>query len=490
MADPKKIIDQRHPNYQSNVSKWAYYADHVLGGVDYSQKVNPISTAPSVLSRPMPGLNRYIVQHALESSESYFARVSRAPFVDICSPAVELLAGTVGTADSVTLDIPKNYQDFIDDIDMQGNSFLQFMESARRQAAIYGHVFLLTDSSKAQGEIRTQADVLRQGIRPFTRMILPQDMLSWRLDANGSPLEILFRIRMDCPGSLLDAPESSEEVYEYRLWTRNEWFVYQAKGDSVEMVDQGINRPGIIPLSVLYHRMERPFVGESLLKNSAKYSQLLSNWLSDLDSTMTMQSHSQACIRSEVAPAEIGVGAASVLHLRPEVKEGDQSKGEEDFFYRAPDSAPLDSMWAAFFKVVSMANQAMGLSPEAESDSAQPESGISRAWRWHSMEKKLVTMAVNEQEAARSVLQHAAMWRGEREFPGSIVYGTQFDMQGTEDKVAQMLSLQAAGIPPTARRELMRQCLKGVLPNLDPKVQAIIDQELDRMASVTAAIQA
>jgi hypothetical protein len=489
-ATAKSIVEQRHSLYLSNSPLWQYFADHAAGGPLYAQKPNPlfagiVSTAGN-LSNNAGG--RYVVRHPLEDSSDYLLRLSKAVCVNLCGPAIGLLAGTVGSADSVTLDIPPDFQPIVDDCDLMGDSFSQFMLDARTQAAVYGHVFLLCDSTRASGEILTQADVQAQGIRPYFRTILPSEMLNWRLDSNGRPIEVLFRVPIENPGSLLDGADANEQIYEYRYWSRAEWIVFRQDGQDIAISDQGANPVGEIPVAVLYHHRLAPFLGESLLKESARYSHLLSNWLSDLDSTMMMQSFSQACIRSETKPSEVGVGTDRIIQLRPGRKEGDVTYESEDFFYRAPDSAPLQTMWDSFFQVVSLANETMSLQPEATTDKAHPESGISRAWRWHSTEKRLTQMAINEQEAARYLFYFAARWMGQSAFQGSIVYGTSFDLNDLEQDLQAMVSLQTMGLPPTAQTELKARIMRKALPNLDPKVQSKIDAEMQRMLTAAPAV--
>lgn len=483
----KDITQARHPLYTFNAPIWQFYADCVEGGPLFPQKYNPLARpviGAIVETAASAGLNRYLVKHPLEDSSEYIARLYKCPNVNLCGPAIDLLVGTVGAPDNVVLEVGPDFQQMLDDVDLTGLSYLQFMADARAHAATYGHVFILVDSTKANGPLVTEADAIIQGIRPYARQILPKDMLSWRLDSNGAPTEILFRVKTEVPGSILEATDAKEEVYEYRYWDRSQWVVYKEVGEDVVQVDQGVNPIGVIPVAVLYHKRIKPFLGESLVKESARYGLLLTNWLSDLDATMTMQSFSQACLRSKDAPTQVGIGSAKVLHLSPETREGDQTYGAEDFFYRSPDSGPLSTMWDSFFRLVDLANESMSLQPEATTDKSHPESGISRAWRWHATTKRLVMMATNEQETARSLFYYAARWKGMDAFNGQIVYGTHFDLSALEQDIQNMLAIQTMGIPASAQNEMKSRIVKKALPNLDPVKADQIDQDMAKMDTV------
>lgn len=488
MPTLRDITAARHPLYSQYAGMWAFFHDHYEGGPDYAAKPNPLFQTAAMGDIRRGGSGRYVSQHGLEDTRDYLARLNRAACVNICQPAVDLLAGTVGSPDSVVLDVQPDYREVVDDCDLMGSSFLQFMMSCRTHAAVFGHTFILCDSTRAQSEIRTEADAIQQGIRPYFREIVPADMLSWRLDSNGKPIEILFRVLLEAPGSILDG-EEKEQQYEYRFWNREQWIVYREQGKDVVIADQGPNPLGEVPVAVLYHKRIRPFMGQSLLKESAKFSQILSNWLSDLDNTMEMQSFAQAWLRSESKPSEVGLGSDRVLHLAPERKSADTTTGQEEFGYASPDPAPLQVMWDSFFRVLDMANSSMSLKPEATTDKANPESGISRAWRWHATEKKLVQMALNEQETARYLFYYAGRWKGQDTFTGSIIYGTDYDLTSLSDDIESMLALQAAGLPPTAQAELKKRAIRKALPNIDPRVQAVIDRELASMPMMAPAAE-
>jgi hypothetical protein len=416
----------------------------------------------------------------LESTDNYIARLNRAVHVDLCSPAISLFCSTVGQPSSVVPQIPDEYSFIWDDADLQGNSFLAFMKTARTAAAISGVSYILVDSVRTDEVIITAADERRLNIRPYLRLIRAEDLLNWRLDSNGQPVEVLFRVAVESPTSILDGVEDTDAHYEFRYWNRGVWRLYQEAGSSFALAAENTNKIKTIPLIPLFHEQLGTFRGESLLKSAAKYSVLLSNWLSNSDSVLEKQAFSQAVLKSASKPSEVGVGTDVVLHLNPAGKD----EGEEDFFYAAPDTGPLTAAWEAFTRVFRMANKSLGLEADVEEKAAVPESGVARAWKFHEVERRLISMTENEQSAVRSVLNLVGNWKGQQEFPGSIQYSTKFELGDLEADIERTLALQSMGMPETARRELMRSCLKKALPALASDVQAQIDRELEHMGSL------
>jgi len=500
-ANWKEVFAQRHPAYAENSYLWQYYLDCYMGGVMWPGKVNPIplvdmqsTTTPKdafTSARPGIGLSgqvRYLWQFPLEKPEKYVHRLSRAVYINILQPVADYYAATVGKGENVLLSNDPDYEWFEDDVDLQGTSFLQFMTQARTSAAIRGHTYLFMDSTTAAEPIVSQYDVKRQGVRPYLLEILPENLLNWRLDDHGQPLEILFRVEMDVPGSLLDAQAnpvgknnagSGERAVQYRYWNRDTWQVYeqQGSGANITFKSQGTHALKCVPIIPLYHKRQSVFVGEGLLKDSAKIGHLLSNWVSALDEAFEVQMFAIPVWTSKVSPTDGGVGVTTVLHLNPD--------NNEKFEYVTPGVQPFEAGWDAFYRMLALANKQMGISPKAVSAGGKndPQSGISKEWDFVETEKILCRMALNEQEAAETVFYLLGAWTGGK-WNGSIQYAQNYDLSTAQDDINDLISLQSAGLPKTARQELMRRVIAKKMPNLPEDKAEAITQEIDALAEV------
>jgi hypothetical protein len=494
----KQAIAQRHPLWAQWKNIWRYYRDMYEGGVQWPGKINPLQaqalSQPSIAGEmsgggdfvpekaPMGGafgMVRYLWQYPLEKDEKYRHRLARAFYVNIVAPVVDFYAAVISKTDNVswTGEAPE-FETFWNNCDLQGQSYLQFMTAARSHAAAIGHTFILCDNTKAQGDIVTQRDVIEQGIRPYLVEIWPENMLNWRLDRNGEPLEILYCSDDEVPGSIADvAPQAIGRRYYY--WTREFWQVYteqpSAKPDETVLVleDEGTHTLGRIPITVLYHKRVQPFLGVSLLKDSAKIGHILSNWASALDESFEAHMFAMPVLTSRKSPTDAGVGSSTVLHLNPDEKE--------KFEYVAPDTGPFAASWDAFYRMVELANKHMGIAPTAVgSGKVDAKSGVSKAWDFFESEKILSRMAGNEQDVSDVLFKLAAEWAG-GDYDGGPSYKTQFDLSTAEDDINDLISLQSAGVPPTARKEMMRQVVFKKLPNLPDDKRDAINKEVDEM---------
>lgn len=481
--DKVQLQERRHPLYVEHYPFWRYYHDHYHGGPMYPAKNNPMPIYGQTIQVERiqagnVGMRFYVWQYPLEMPDNYMHRLARATYCNIISPVVDLYAATVGKQERVIIE-SAGMDDFLDDADGQGHSLLQVMNKARIDAAVYGHTFVMIDEPRASAPILTQADVKAQGLRPYITLVTPEHMLNWRLDSNGYPLEVLFQVHLENESSILDQGASDQPVTEYRHWTRTSWATYRIINGAIAEVDSGTNPLGRVPVIPLYHKHVKPFMGESLIKDAAKIGQLITNWLSGLDEAMEKQMFAIPFLKSNKEPKAVGVGVSTVLHLNPD--------DNEEFGYAAPEVAPFEACWTAFYRMIQLANRHMGIkSSPITDDQPQQQSGISKAWDFYECEKILAMMALNEQETVKSVLEIAAAWNG-RKWTGSVQYPTAFDLTTLADDIANLLQLQICGAPRTARRELMRRITSKALPSLPDDVRAEIDKELEAFGATPPA---
>ena len=67
---------------------------------------------------------------------------------------------------------------FLDDADLDGQSFNSFMREAQIWSSVYGHVWLLMDKPRSQAG--TRAEELEQDICPYVTLITPENVFDWK----------------------------------------------------------------------------------------------------------------------------------------------------------------------------------------------------------------------------------------------------------------------------------------------------------------------
>ncbi len=493
----KDILDQRHAVFTHNQSFWSFFLDHYDGGAEYPFKLNPIAYGTgsnkvtidaSAFGASKFGSTRYLWQFPLERTEKYIHRLNRAAYINIIQPVVDFYAATIGKPENIICQEDEKFDAIEDDIDLQGQSLLQFLLRARTNAAIFGHTFLFVDSTRASGPLVTQRDAEDQNIRPYFYEITPPNLVNWRLDRNGVPLEVMFKVELEPEGSLMAKGDQAPR-WQYRWWSRTEWKIFEPRAGTTEdyvETEKGNHPLGAVPIVPLYHRRKHLFLGSSLLKDAAKLGQLCTNWVSALDEGFEIQMFPLPVWKSKKSPTDAAVGTAVVMHLNPD--------DNEEFLYVSPDTGPFEVGWDAFYRLIQIANKHMGIAPKAiTTDKVETQSGVSKEWDFFEAEKVLSGMAINEQEAVKAAFDFAAKWMGV-EYKGSIQYATKYDLATAADDIADLIALQSAGVPKTGRQELMRRILNKKLPSLPEDKRNTMNAEVDKLEEyvdpVTAIAQA
>ena len=479
--DIKSIVNSRHPSWAQNSKLYEYLESIAAAGPDWSTKRNPLAISTPNKAKSLYGESTFLTQHSLESNDAFLRRASKAPIVDVTNPGLSLYVGTVGAPDSVTIDADPTWAEIFDNFDCLGNDFCSFWNSARQSAAICGLSFVLVDSPKVDGPLNTEADAIANGVRPYSRLIRARDVLNYRLDSNGQPLEVLFRLQAEPSGSILEA--TGKTCVQYRYWSKTSWIVFEQDGEEIRQIDQGDNSIGLVPIVVLYHEKgDLPWQGNSLIKSAAKFQLLLSNWLSDFGQTLENQSFSQAVLKASTTPAELGFGSSVVLTLKPD------SQGEsESFSYVTPESRALDTGWKMFTDTLRMTLRSFGITSDPLADTGRAESGEAKMWKWKEVSKKMVSMTINEQAAVDEVLDLMAMYKGQADFTGSVTLATSFDKAILSETIDATVKLMALSLPATARKELLKSIIAQALPDLDPDTMAAIGKELEAIPAQAAA---
>jgi hypothetical protein len=492
----KSPLDEVHSYHARMYPLWRFYADHYEGGPEYPAKWNPIT-----LSTGTPGgqlknqaTKRYLWQYPQEPSDRYAHRMDRSIFVDAVAPVVDFYAATVGKQEYAVFEFEESdevYKEFFGNCDLQGQDYLQFMSTARTHAATYGHSFIMCDMPRNEGEGitaagNTEADFKAKGIRPYLIEITPPDMLNWKLDMQGRPTSMLFRVPLPEQGDVSEevAPISNLD-YELRYWNQSEWRIYRKIGDQQNaewtLVAQGFHDLGRIPVVCLYHKRKRAWQSDSILKNSAKVACLLTNWASALDEAFENQMFAVPVLKSRETPSQVGVGVTTVMHLNP--AEG------EDFSYVSPQTQAFESSWSAFFRLYSMAMRMMGMG-QASMISETPDnaSGVAKGYDFIEAEKVMARMAHQEQEVGQELMDLIAAWTG-KQFTGKIQYAEKFDLTSLQEDYQNLLLAQQANFPVEFTREFMKLIVKKQLPSLDEDVAEVILAAIENMEEMPSPQQ-
>lgn len=179
---------------------------------------------------------KYLPQEPKEPDDAYKARLNRSVFADFLRGSIIAFAGVLS---KFTLrEAPPSFEEVINNVDLEGNSFAAFMQRADALMLRDGGVLLCVDMPA--GSVQNRAEEIAMGRRPYLLMRPRAKVLNWRVSIDNG-VETLEQV---CCLELVDEPDGAfgvKTVPRYRVITRTGWTVYRiernASNDLVAVVD-------------------------------------------------------------------------------------------------------------------------------------------------------------------------------------------------------------------------------------------------------------
>ena len=202
-----------------------------------------------------------IKQHERESDENYIRRVSELFGFDYTRSIVDLFTfylfkkpGTAHLPEELT-NLPE-WQAFVADCNLQGDSLEEFLPDQTRYAAIYGLVGFLVDKPRSMAQ--TLADERQRGLYPYICAYHPTAILDWAWDKDEETQRPYLSYL-----KLLDDDQT------YHLWWPERWEIWAEPDDVTDensaitgeqeavLIDSGENPHDEIPFVWLYNLRSR-----------------------------------------------------------------------------------------------------------------------------------------------------------------------------------------------------------------------------------------
>ncbi len=300
-TEPSELIRRRHPEWREHHLRWRWLLDSLEGGERYRQAVygfdrrglpvrnlvrhkreypDPREAGVSMLMTP--GAD----PAAAATDDDYELRRARTPVPTFVAEAVEAHLSRL-YAREVRREGPQSLRDWWADVDGTGTAIGEWMaESVAPLLLVLGQLDLAFDHPRAPDDepVETQADVERLGLdRCVARVVLPQDMLWWRLDESG-------RRYLEClVAEGHEAPDGTPRP-RFRHWTESSWALYDDRGELVESADHPFGRVPIVRVfDGRKHRCRA--VGQSRYEGVAERQREYYNRDSELILSDTTQAH-------------------------------------------------------------------------------------------------------------------------------------------------------------------------------------------------------
>jgi hypothetical protein len=295
MGDPVELIRRRHPEWAEHHRRWAWLLDSLEGGERYREAVYgydaygfpvrnlvrhkreyPASREAATAaggSSPFPTGTVLGTGVLAATDDDYELRRTRTPVPTFLAEAVETHVARI-YAREVQRDAPEAVRRFWADVDGAGTTIdLWMAETVAPLLLVLGQLDLCVDFPAAGAPCEDGPG------RPVASVILPQDMVWWRLDPTGCHYEECLVLQSgDGPGAY------------FRHWTATRSTLYAADGAAVEVVP---HEHGRVPIVRVFDRRKPRCrnIGQSRYEGIAERQREYYNRDSELILSDTTQAH-------------------------------------------------------------------------------------------------------------------------------------------------------------------------------------------------------
>lgn len=223
MPNPKLdyLFTRRSKFYTANIAAWRRILDAYCGGGNYIRKA--------------------LIQHVAENRLEFAERRRRAIYLNIPRKITDMVCEYIFSTEPDRTGAP---EEIVNDFDRAGMTVDEVMRQAEIVNFLFGVAWILVDYPQVAGRVDLETKV-RQRIRPYARVLMPHMVKDWAYGSDGNLLWVLIEEHFE---SKNDPFEPEKSGTRYRLWTREEWYLYERVEFETREVGHGSHQLGRVPV--------------------------------------------------------------------------------------------------------------------------------------------------------------------------------------------------------------------------------------------------
>lgn len=466
----KRFIDRRHPDYAERLAHWNFLESTYSGGRDW--------------------FHEHIFQYIKEGEKEFNDRIKRAYRFNHTREVVDLLQKYIFKAPAI-----RNFEDATDEVEtfwenatLGGLDISQFMRLLSTETSKYGRIWVFTDTNKTSEVALSVHDAKKAGVRVYTYMVRPQNVLDMGFDDLGNLTWILVyeTVRDDA-----DPITSSGKVEgRYRLWTADSWFVFKqveagSRGKVVVIADEGTHDFGSVPAFAVDHVIgENRYSAPGLIEDIAYLDRASANYLSNLDAIIQDQTFSQLAMPAQnLMPGE--EGHDKLLEMGTKRIFIYDGEGGVPPAYISPDVKQAQIIVTVINKIISEIYHTVGMAGErTKEDNAvgiDNSSGVAKAYDFERVNSLLAAKADSLENAENRLVEAVCRWNNAALPKEELVkYPDTFDVRSLYDEFTIAENLSTVSAPDEVRREQMKQIIDKLFPRLAAELKTKMLDELKK----------
>lgn len=452
----KKFIKRRHPEYTKLLPHWEFLASTYAGGRDW--------------------FGSSIFKYHKEGDAEFNARVERAYRFNHSREVVDLVTKYIFRAKVTrnTDDASEAVKLFWERATLDGGSIEKFMPLLSTKSSTLGRVWVVVDTNKTE-ESETREDEKNSDSRIYSYIVTPQNALDMSFDDENELNWILLRelYRDD------DDPHESSgaEIDRFRLWTREEWILYEARkvGNSVTIdeINRGVHDLGLVPVFPVDNisSNESPYSAPALINDVAYLDRACANYLSNLDAIIQDQTFSQLAMPAQgLVPGDDDY--AKLLEVGTKRVFLYDGEGNAKPFFMSPDPKQAELIITVVKQIINEIYHSIGMAGERtkqdNSSGIDNSSGVAKAYDFERVNALLTSKGASLQSAEIRLVNIVNAWAGDTNSTTEelVKYSENFDVRGLYDEFEIASRLSVIDAPPSVRRQQMESLVEKLFPGL------------------------
>ena len=414
--------------YQRNQDVWEFLLYSYMGGEEYKRAA-------------------YLTRYVNETDGEYAGRLN-ATFVEnhcksVISTYISFLFREEPDRDLGSLEYDPVVKAFLEDADLDGRSFNNFMKEVSVWASVFGMTWIIM--AKPNVGAQTLGEEQALGVRPYVNLLTPLTVMDWQWsrDPMGRYELVYFKYTEEVNDTFTTIKEWTKETITTR--TVN----HQNRSVDSEVIEE--NQLGRIPAILAYnHRSPVRGIGISDLSDLAPAQKYIYNLTSEVEQSIRINGHPALC---KTVGTEAAAGAGAIVTM-----EDNLDPGLKPFMLSV--STDTNSIYQAIAHTVE-AIDSMASIGSIRSSLPNRQSGVAQEQEFQLLNAKLSEKASNIELTEEHIwelfcLYQGKTWDGEIEYPGS------FNIRDTDAEVDRLVKAKTAATDPRVLAVIDRETLEAL----------------------------
>ncbi len=406
-------IVEAHEAYKLYMNRWQFLQDSYNGGFEYFH-------------------GKYLEPYYYESRDDYEKRLRMVGLDNHVKSVANIYNSFLFKKDPVrnlgNLETDPTVGAFMDDADLDGRSYKQFLMDVATWMQVYGNVWVIVD--KVTTNAMTRAEELQQNVRPYVQLFHPLDVLDWEYTRGPNGFYELTYLKVK--------EEIIQNTQFVREYTPTEINIYKISGQDRkgEFVMTLPNELGKVPAACVYaQRSQVRGIGVSPLGDTADVTKEIYELNSEIEQIIRLTNHPSLV---KTADTEASAGAGAIIQM-PQNLDGNLKP-----YLLQPNGSSIDSVLKAIEKKVESIDRTNHLGG-IRSPESRRLSGVAISSEFSQLSSRLATFASQLEHAEEMIWRLYALYEG-TVFDGIVEYPRSFSIQDKANDVSLLKMAKESNI--------------------------------------------